>query len=82
MSKHPSRCPAVLQPEEFFSFCGLTEEAFSALPLPEVEYLLDERYAPPPKTEKEQKASSAKRQRRRKPKKERETVVIIPKEKG
>ena len=63
-------------------FCGLTEEAFSALPLPEVEYLLDERYAPPPKTEKEQKASSAKRQRRRKPKKERETVVIIPKEKG
>ncbi len=81
-SKHPSRCPAVLQPEEFFSFCGLTEEAFSALPLPQVEYLLDERYAPPPKTEKEQKSPLSKRQRRRKPKKERETVVIIPKEKG
>ncbi len=39
----------VLDPAAFFELCGLTSEEFDALEPPDLEYLMDERYAPPQK---------------------------------
>ena len=74
LNKRPAHRAKFLSPEQFFSACGLDAEAFEKLPAPEVEYLLDERYAPkqrPPKQPGEP--------RRNPPvKKERGFVTIIP----
>ena len=61
-----------LSPEEFFELCAMDAEEFSALPVPEIKYLLEERYAQAPKVQKP---------RRRAPKKNRERVTIIPEKK-
>ena len=60
-------------PEQFLSMCGLGEEGLSKLPLPDIRYLLEERYAQAPKTSKP---------RRRAPVKNRERVTIIPEKKN
>ncbi len=73
--KHPSARPLVLHPAQFLQFCQLDEEHFAALPLPDIGYLLDERYAPQPREQ------GGKMPRRVPPvKKEREWVTIIPPE--
>ena len=33
-------------PDSFFALLGMTAEEFEAIPMPEVDYLLDEKYAP------------------------------------
>ena len=60
-------------PEQFLSMCGLGEEGLSKLPLPDIRYLLEERYAQAPK---------ASKPRRRAPVKNRERVTIIPEKKN
>ncbi|MBQ8236236.1 MAG: hypothetical protein IJZ37_06110, partial [Clostridia bacterium] len=40
----------ILQPEAFLELCGITQEEFDALETPDLDYLLDERYAPPQKS--------------------------------
>ena len=51
--KHPNARPKTFSPAMFYLECGLTEEEFKHLMLPEIRYLLEERYAPQERKEKE-----------------------------
>ncbi len=55
-AKTPARRPMICSPDQFFALCGLKDGDFEKLPLPDVRYLLDERYAPRPKNQKSSKA--------------------------
>lgn len=74
LAKRPNSRVRVLTPEQFFAQCGLSAEQFAELPLPEVRYLLDERYAP----QQHQPRQSDRPQRRTPPVKERDFLTIIP----
>lgn len=80
--RRPSQRPAIYAPAQFLTRCGLSEQQFKWLPVPEIRYLLDERYAPKPSGPSENRRTAGetrtRQQRRAPPHKEKERVVIFP----
>ncbi|MBQ9469311.1 MAG: hypothetical protein IJU52_09940 [Clostridia bacterium] len=74
LEKRPISRAKFLTPEQFFAACRIDAEEFEKTPVPDLTYLLDERYAP------KSKKAAQEPSRRTPPVKKDRTVVIIPDE--